>query len=74
MEHKKYELLEEDTIEINGKTLYRIKAVKSFGKIKEGELGGYIESFHNLSDYGNAWVSDFAAVYENARIFENAGV
>jgi len=26
-----------------GVTLYQIKAVRSFGNIKEGELGGWIE-------------------------------
>ena len=28
---KKYKLLENDTTEINGKTLYRIQALRSFG-------------------------------------------
>ena len=30
MKNKKYELLKDDTKEINGATLYRIKALKSF--------------------------------------------
>ena len=69
----KYELTDE-TIKVAGKTLYRIKALKSFGKVKSGELGGYIESEKNLSHKGNAWVSDKAAVYGKAKVYDNAWV
>ncbi|WP_418067185.1 hypothetical protein [Rodentibacter caecimuris] len=40
---KKYELLKDDTKEYFGRTLYRIKALISFGAVVAGELGGYIE-------------------------------
>ena len=39
---KKYELTDE-TIEISGHTLYRIRALRSFGVIETGQLGGFIE-------------------------------
>ena len=54
---KKYELTTE-TLQFAGRTLYRIKAVKDFGSVKAGELGGWIESEENLSQTGNAWIYD----------------
>ena len=71
---KKYELLKDDCINYCGKTLYRIKALKEFGDVKKGELGGYIESKSNLSQRGNCWVFDNAKVYDNARVYDNAEV
>ena len=52
---KKYELTEETKV-IGGKTLFRIRALRSFGGIKAGDLGGFIENERNLSHGGNAWV------------------
>ena len=43
---KKYELTSETKV-INGVKLHRIKALESFGNIKEGDLGGWIESEKN---------------------------
>lgn len=71
-DQKKYELLQNDTIQQNGKTLYRIKALISFGDIKAGKLGGYIEKEENLSHEGNAWVSDNAKVFGKAKVYDNA--
>lgn len=39
---KKYELTTESK-EYYGRKLFRIKALVSFGNVKEGELGGWIE-------------------------------
>ena len=68
---KKYELTDE-TIEVYGTALHRIKALKDFGNVKKGELGGYVESERNLSQEGNCWVYDNARVYSNAKVFGNA--
>ncbi|MCR1838513.1 hypothetical protein NSA18_11545 [Pasteurella caecimuris] len=65
---KKYELLKDDTKEYFGRTLYRIKALISFGTVVAGELGGYIEAEKNLDQSGNAWV------YGNARVSGDAQV
>lgn len=73
MEEKKYELTEE-TMEIDGHTLHRIRALKDFSNVKKGDLGGYIEKEKNLSQEGNCWVTDKACVYEDARVFGNAWV
>lgn len=71
---KKYELLKDDTVEHFGRTLYRIKALITFGLVGAGQLGGYIETEKNLDHSGNAWVYDNAMVFGNARVFGNAGV
>ena len=70
---KKYELTT-NTIVHNGRTLYQIKALKNFGIIREGDLGGYIESEKNLSQEGSAWVSDDAWVGDNAWVGDDARV
>lgn len=68
---KKYKLTDE-TIEVEGKTLYRIDALKDFCEIKNGDKGGFVESEDNLSHEGNAWVYDDACVYDNAFVTDDA--
>ena len=70
---KKYELTEETKV-IDGKTLFRIRALRSFGDIKAGDLGGFIENERNLSHGGNAWVGDNAQVGGNAEVYGDAWV
>ena len=74
MKNKKYELLTDDTIELFGRKLYRIRAKIDFGSVKKGQLGGYIEKVENLSHDGNAWVSDNAWVSGGALVSDNAQV
>jgi len=71
---KKYELVTEDYTTINGRTLYRIKALKSFGNVSLGDLGGYIEKEANLSHDGDCWVYGNANVHGNAIVYGNAHV
>ena len=71
--NKKYELTSE-TKKVCGYTLYRIKAVKDFKKIKAGTLGGWIEKEENLSHDGLCWVTGNAYVTDNARVTDNAYV
>ena len=73
-QEKKYILLENDTIKVKGHTLHRIQAVRDFGDVKSGDLGGYIEGEHNLSHVGTCWVSDNAKVYGCARVYDDAQV
>lgn len=70
----KYEILKDEFIEFDGRKLYRIKALKDFHNVKEGEFGGYIESKRNLSHEGDARVYGNAQVYDNARVSEDARV
>lgn len=37
-----------------GRKFFQIKALVSFGNVKEGELGGYIEKEENLDHDGDA--------------------
>lgn len=74
---KKYEFTED--IKMYGyrtlcHTLHRIRAVRDFGKVKAGDLGGWIESEDNLSHEGNCWVYDDAEVKKNAKVWGNAEV
>ena len=70
----KYEMLYYDKIEMEGHTLYRIKALKDFKNVKTGDLGGYIERKENLSQKGNCWVYGDARVCGNACVCGNARV
>ena len=70
---KKYKLTDE-TINVGGKKLCRIEALKDFGDVKKGDKGGFIEDEHNLSHDGNSWVFGNACVYCNARVCGNASV
>ena len=64
---KKFELTQEAKIYL-GKTLYRIKALISFGNVSAGDMGGWIEKEENLSQDGDAWVYGDAEVYGDAHI------
>lgn len=68
---KKYKLTD-DTRKYWGCTIYRIKALKDFGDVKKGDLGGWVESEDNLSQYGNCWVYDDAKVFDTSRVCDNA--
>lgn len=70
---KKYELTN-DTKIVNGVTVHRIVALKSFGNVTEGDSGGWIEKESNLSQSGDAWVADDAVVYDNAVVRGDAKV
>ena len=70
---KKYSLTDE-TIEVLGHTLFRIKAERDIAAwdVKAGDLGGFVESEENRSHDGDAWVSDNAKIYENGKVLDNA--
>ena len=70
---KKFELTSNFKVFL-GRKLFQIKALVSFGDVKEGDLGGYIEKEENLSHDGNAWVYGDAKVYDNAEVSGNAKV
>lgn len=70
LEPKKFELTTK--ISFNGRTLYRIRALKNFRNVKKGDLGGYVEKESNLSQTGNAWIYDDAKVMDNAIVKNDA--
>ena len=67
----KYELTGE-TKEFFGVTLYRIRYLKSFANVSAGDLGGWLQSTANLSQEGNAQVSDDALVSDDAQVSNDA--
>ena len=75
-QQKKYELTDELIEHWNGKKLYRIRALVSFGVVVAGQLGGFVESEKNLDQSlsGNAWVYGDARVYGDAQVSGNARV
>lgn len=67
----KFELTNE-TIEFKGRTLHRIRALKTFSNVRKGDLGGWLEKEENLSQEGNCWIYDNAKVYDDARVRSDA--
>ena len=74
MEDKKYELLEYDYKEVFGIKSYRIRALKDFGDVKKGDVGGYIQKEENLSQKNTCWVYREAEVWGEARVYGKAKV
>ena len=64
---KKYELIPSDK-----EGLYRIKALKDFNDVKNGDIGGYVESENNLSQLDDCWIYDNAQVCDNAVVIGKA--
>lgn len=73
-ENTKYAFTSE-TLDIGkGIILKRIVALKDFGDVKKGDLGGWLESEENLSPLGDSWVYEEAKVAENAKVYGDARV
>ena len=58
----------------DGRILYRVIANRDFGNVKKGTAGGFIGDTRNLSQDGDCWVADDAAVYGAACVSANAWV
>ena len=71
MGNKKYEL-SDITMEFEGRTLYRIRALKNFSDVKAGDLGGWVETEYNLSQEGNCWIYNEAKCMDNSKICDNS--
>lgn len=71
---KKYELLPVPvpfSFEGSTYTLYKIKALETFGDVSSGQTGGYVESTDNLSQFGCCWLYDNAKVFAGGRVFDS---
>lgn len=55
-----------------GEKAYQIQALRNFDTIQAGDLGGYIQSEHNLSHSGLCWVAQNAIVCLQAQVLGNA--
>ncbi len=84
-EKPKYQILKKDYIDfmhpirksVKPVRLYRILALRDFrnpyfGNVKEGQIGGYIQSEDNLSHDGNCWVGHTAKVFDMATVQDNS--
>ena len=73
----KYRLLKNDTLKVNEEVfgdheLHRIKALEDFSNVKAGDLGGYVESYENLSQDGDCWIYDNAKAWGHAKVIDKA--
>src|SRR5690606_35006612 len=65
---KKYEILQDQTMQHEGRTLYRIR------RLSDGKVGGWIEKEYNLPQDGKCFVLHSAMVFGHAMVLENAEV
>lgn len=67
-------------IEMVGRRQKRVKALRDFGNVKAGSLGGIVSSERNLSQNGNCWISydskvlEYALVADDAQILEGSTI
>ena len=71
---KKFKVCKDLTRKYNGKTLYPIRALRTFNDVKKGDLGGFVESESNLCQHGHCWIYDNAIVMDNAIVEGDAEV
>ena len=68
---KKYEFTGVTKI-VDGVVLNQIIAVRDFGAISTGTIGGWIETESNLRQQGCSWVYGHAIVYGHAQVYGDA--
>lgn len=62
--------LTDETIEVRGHTLHRIRALKDINEVVHaGDLGGFVESTANLDASCGAWVFDDACIFGHALVY-----
>lgn len=66
--------LTSNTKYFKGVYLQQIKAVRDFGDIQKGTLGGFVRSTDNLSQEGLCWIDETSIVSEDARITGDAQI
>lgn len=65
---RKYELLTAGAVRLGSRELFLVRALRDFGSVRCGDIGGRIESERNLSHEGEAWVGGDAWVYGEGRV------
>ena len=70
---KKY-ILTEEAKEVGGHILHRIQAMRDFGGVQKGDLGGWVESEENLSHDGDCWIFDNGRVSGNGKVSDDGWV
>lgn len=69
---KKFKIRKDLSYTFDGHKLYRVEALKDFGYVKKGDIGGFVEKEENLSQKGNCWIYLDGKVYDNAIVFGDA--
>lgn len=69
---KKYEILMDTEKVVDGHVLHRIGALRDFGLVRKGDIGGWIQSEDNLSHTGDCFIFAEACVYEAAMVYDDA--
>ena len=56
----------------DGRTVKRIMAMRDFGNVKRGDIGGFVEWTNNLSHEGDCWIADDAIAAGWSRVSGDA--
>lgn len=56
----------------NNTPIFQIEALKDFNDVKKGDLGGFVQSEHNISQAGDCWAYNNAWVISNGQLLDNA--
>lgn len=68
MQPEKYTLTDIKKTLKDGTIVYRIQAIKDFGDVKAGDLGGWVQSYKNLSQIGECWIYNDAIARDSATV------
>lgn len=61
-------------MDIGNRKFFQVKALKDFGDVRAGSLGGYVEHENNLSQEGECWIKPMVILMDNASVENNAQV
>lgn len=68
IENKKFQLTNNWKVSKNGRKVYQIEAIKDFGDVKAGELGGWVEHEFNLSHFGSCWINTETVIEDHSHV------
>ncbi|MDD3587602.1 MAG: hypothetical protein PHQ75_10510, partial [Thermoguttaceae bacterium] len=68
----KFYMTDESRTLPNETKVYRIVAARSFGPIRKGDVGGWLQYAENLSQLGECWVADDAIVCGESIVSQDA--
>ena len=68
----KYEIQNQAHQLPDGRKVHRIQALRSFGNVEEGTIGGFVEEDDNLSHDGLCWIADDAMALGRSQVSGDA--
>lgn len=71
--NQKYELTDK-TMTFGNDVYYQIRALRDFGEVHKGDLGGWVQSPLCLSQRGKCWLDSSSFIEKNARVSGNAKI